>query len=113
MLASHDDKGRRGTYREKISLERVKSNGPELQREIRLHWLAWNEPAEPKQVDRPHMPVTQATPNVSKTEPLAVVHVSLGWVVAEDPIDHDLLFMLAEPPILAPELARCLRWRWW
>lgn len=33
---------------------------------------------------------------------MSVVHVALGRVIAEDSVDHDLFFVLGEPPVWTP-----------
>lgn len=53
------------------------------------------------------MPVGEGVLDVGKADLVVQSRQSLGGVVTEDPVDHDLLFSLGEPG-LAPEDARGL-----
>lgn len=55
------------------------------------------------EVQRPLFPIGDRLPQKFWANTRSVVHVSFGWVVAQDAVDHDIFFVLGEPSVLAAE----------
>ena len=89
----------------------AEAGGFELQGQIRRHWIIRYQPRQAEEVDGPHVVVCQTVPEGFRRQRLAVVHVAFAGVVADDAVDHDVFFALAEPAFFASEPALGLGWR--
>lgn len=58
------------------------------------------------------MIIFQALPEHRKIQGLSIVHIALGWIIAQHAVDHDFFFSLIEPTILPAKPRRCLSRRW-
>ena len=86
-------------YGEQIRSELVESKRPKNKRDIRA-WRGLRDIRNHSdEVKRPHVVVLDAEPESSKRHGLAVMHVALGRVIAEDAISYDGDFAIGEPAI--------------
>lgn len=87
------------------------------------------QPRKTNQVDRPHVPIGKALPEHTEGQSLTIVHITfddplatlktefeitqvptLTGVITKDTVDHDLLFVLGKPTILASQFRGSLGW---
>lgn len=86
-------------YGEQIRSELVESKGPKSKRDIRAWRGLWDIRNHADEIDRPHVVVLDGEPEPSRGHSLAVVHVALGRVIAEDAISYNGNFAIGEPSI--------------
>lgn len=90
---------------QQIGFESAKAHALQLDSDVVCRWRVGNHPDQTQEVNRPHVVVAQRVPEHLGGDSLAIMHASLAGVVAEHPVDHDLLLVLVEPAVLATEPA--------
>ena len=95
---------------EQISLESIKPQALQRQRQIIRRRRHWGLEADAEDVDWPEVEIFHALPEETWGEWFSVVHGGFGRVFADDAVYHYFFFSLGEPAFLSAEPAGCGGW---
>lgn len=68
--------------------------------EISIRWRRRDICSEADEVSWPEVKIPDRSNEAFEADSLSVVHVSLGWIITEETVDHDLLLGIGKPSIL-------------
>ena len=93
---------KKATYRrngQEIRRQRTKSQSSQRESKVTSWGILRDICNQPDGVQRPEVVILHGSPESLGRDGLAIVHVTLGGVVAEHAVDHDGGLAVGEPPI--------------